>query len=59
MRPDVNIELNFLSIVIDHEKDLRQLSLKKRSKSRKQKSKIKTKLKKQKKTGEGDLEARH
>ena len=52
VHPDVNIELNFLSIVFNHEQDLRQLTLK-RSKSRKRKSKIKKKLKKQKKTGDG------
>ena len=37
VHPDVNIELKFLSIVINHEKDLRKLNLK-RSKSRKRKS---------------------
>ena len=57
VHPDVNIELNFLSIVINHEKDLRKLTLK-RSISRKRKSKSNKKSEKQKKTGEDDLEVR-
>ena len=38
VHPDVNIEINFVNIILAHESNLRKLTLKKRSKARKRKS---------------------